>query len=149
MSYKTPRSSSIVCNARITLTSADTVQDVTFNYVDFGASYFQGSAPYTGFIVPVAGIYEFRISGWRCGGGDGTLRVISTRGVSVVYDQSWTATNNDCNIFHDHFFVPNCQAGDVVTFKMSQNNAGATVSSITDPTAQQQGNFVAIYWAQF
>ena len=149
MAYKTPRSSSIVCNARITLTPSNSLSDITFNYVDFGSSHFQGSAPYTGFIVPVTGIYEFRISGWKCGGDNGELEVINTRGMTVVYDQHWSMASADCSVFHDHFFVPNCQAGDVITFKMDQNNSGSPVSSITDNTSQSQGNFVAIYWEQF
>lgn len=149
MSYKTPRSSSIVCNARITVTASDALSAVTFNYVDFGVSYFQGSAPYTGFIVPANGIYEFRFGGWHCGSGDGTIQVTNTRSGSIVYDQSWQLSTTDCSTFHDHFFVPNCQTGDIVTFKVSQNHTGVPVSSITNNSSQTQGNFVAIYWQQF
>jgi hypothetical protein len=139
-----------LCNARYShAASTGSLSAVTFNQVDIGAQYFQGSAPYTGIILPAAGIYEFRLSGWRCGVGDGTVKVTNTRSGTPVYNQAWVTTNTDCTDFHDHFLIPNCLANDVITMQMDENNSGTPVTSITDATVQSQGNLIVIYWAQY
>ncbi len=116
---------------------------VTFNNVDFGSAYLQGSAPYTGFICPVNGCYEFRLGGWICGVGNSETECKSVRGVTTVYDQKWAAPYANCAPASTFFIVPNCQTGDVITFLVNENNTGAAITSITDNTAQSQGNFTA------
>lgn len=150
MAYNYPKSASMVVSARFAVSATNqSLSAVTFNNLDFGSAYMQGSAPYTGFICPAPGTFEFRMSSWGCGSGDTTIQVTSTRVVTIVYNQAW-AQNGGCGLAHDHWFIPNCQVGDVITFKMNENNtASPVVTSITDPTIQGQGNFQAIYWPQY
>ena len=151
MSYKSPRGASILCNARLAISAVlDVRSPVTFNNVDIGASHFVGTAPYSAILLPAAGAYEFRLAGWRCGGAtDGSIQITSTRGVTIVYDQAWEAANLDCTTFHDHFLIPNCQAGDVITMKLSENNTATPVTSITNNTIQAQGNLIVVYWPTY
>lgn len=128
--------------------TTNTLSSMTIGYVDFGALYLTGSAPasYTGFTVPQSGTYSFQFGGNRCGAGDGSSETIVTRGVSVIYDQVRVATNNDCGIFNiDPFVITGLLAGDVVTFKINENNGGTLITSITDNTPQLQGNFTVWY----
>lgn len=149
MAYNFPKVASIVVSARYAVAATNEVLSaVTFDNLDFGAVYMQGSAPYTGFICPAVGTFEFRISGWGCGGSEPIIQITSKRSGSTVYDQSWTVPNA-CGLSHDHWYIPNCQVGDIVTFQLSENITGGYITSITDPTIQGQSNFQVTYWPQY
>lgn len=142
-----PNPSRILVSARYTHAASNaSLSAMSIGYVDFGTAYLTGSGPasYTAFNAPQAGTYMFDFGGWRCGGGDGVDEVIDTRGGStIVYDQAKAFSNQDCTAFDGNFIVPNVLAGDVITFKLNENNTITPTTSITDNAIQGQGSFKA------
>ncbi len=100
------------------------------------------------FTVQKTGAYRFDFEGWACGSGDGTIRMVVTRGGSTVFDRrkqvSYTITTI-CSTFSGYFYWNNFVAGDTVQLYKNENNTGAFIGSVINAQVDRAGHLTIFY----
>jgi hypothetical protein len=87
-----------------------------------------------------SGVWMFDTSGKSSGGGTGVVRMIVTRNSTVLYDQRRLNYANGIGAQATYHWWHDFKPGDVVTFQIYDIDVTtATVTSITDTTAQMYG----------
>lgn len=132
MAYNQPISSRLVLVSRVAQAPVNnTLGTVSFAQVDIGSQYLSNGSPPTQFNVPYAGNYAIQFDSWCCGTGSGEIIVTSTRSAVTQYAQQKFVVTSCANP-STFFYIPNAQAGDIVTMQANMNTTGTIVTSITN-----------------
>lgn len=108
-------------------------------------AYITFDAPSSSFTVQKAGSFRINFGGWKCGPGDGVLRVVVTRSASPVYDRRTEICNNDCGLFYANFYWNDFQVGDVIQLYKDENNTGTQITTTIDSNNDQCGHAIFFY----
>lgn len=91
------------------------------------------------------GTYRFDVAGWVCGSGNGTNRVVATRGSNVVYDRSRCWNPVVCAVGSQQFLWDGFQANDVIQIYKNQNNSGTFTSNVDVSATVDEWGSISIY----
>jgi len=91
------------------------------------------------------GTYRFDVAGWVCGSGNGTNRVVATRGSNVVYDRSRGWGEIACGVGSQQFLWDGFLSNDVIQVYKNQNNAGTLTTSISNSATVDEWGPISIY----
>ena len=95
--------------------------------------------------LPYSGTYIFTISGWRCGAGNGVVRVQATRNGTVVFDRRRGGAFQDCSIYETSICWNLFLAGDVVRLYKNQNSNGTNVEGAINGNEDGVGPVRIVY----
>ena len=124
--------------------------------VYFGNSYLSGNPNsdnlyWDNFTVPTGytGCYSFEFGGWRCGQGNGFTQMTVTRNSTIIYNQVKTISYSDCAVYMIKIFWNQFIQGDIVSFKLNENNSASTITSITDTSTINYAPIIITWINQF
>lgn len=121
-------------------TNALTTAMIERSSVLFGSQFLSGNPAgdnlfWDTFTVPTGydGIFMFILGGWKCGTGGSTYNMRVTRPPStVLFDQTYNYSTNDCGTVECPIIYNSCLAGDLITFRINENNGSGSTLSITN-----------------
>jgi hypothetical protein len=121
-----------------------------FDVILLGDSQFVQSpyAPYHSnyYLLPTDGHYLFKVSGWRCGIGNGGVSTQLNRGGFTIYSRNTANAFADCAINTSEFLFTNCVAGDQVSFFKNDNNTGTSITSLFEPARLDERGAIQIWY---
>jgi hypothetical protein len=91
------------------------------------------------------GSYLFEVSGWYCGSGNTTNRVIATRAGNTVYDRRKMWGEIACGVGSQKFFWDGFEANDVIQILKNVNNGGTFTSNTSNSATSDEWGSIAIY----
>ena len=91
------------------------------------------------------GSYLFEVSGWYCGSGNTTNRVIATRAGNTVYDRRKMWGEIACGVGSQKFFWDGFEANDVIQIFKNVNNGGTFTSNTSNSATSDEWGSIAIY----